>query len=45
MTEAYVTFKGSTAGVVDAFYPKQALADAGASDDDSNSSAGQADHP
>ena len=34
MTEAYLTFKGSTAGVVDAFYPKQALADAGASDDD-----------
>ena len=30
MAEAYLTFKGTTAGVVDAFYPKQALADAGA---------------
>jgi hypothetical protein len=34
MAEAYLTFKGTTAGVVDAFYPKQALADAGATDDD-----------
>ena len=34
MAEAYLTFKGTTAGVVDAFYPKQALADAGATGDD-----------
>ena len=34
MAEAFLTFKGTTAGVVDAFYPKQALADAGAADDD-----------
>ena len=34
MAEAYLTFKGTTAGVVDAFYPKQALADAGAMDSD-----------
>ena len=30
MVQAYVTFKGTTKGIVDAFYPKQALADAGA---------------
>ena len=24
MAEAFLTFKGTTAGVVDAFYPKQA---------------------
>ena len=29
MAEAFLTFKGTTAGVVDAFYSKQALADAG----------------
>ena len=34
MAEAFLTFKGTTAGVVDAFYEKQALADAGAADDD-----------
>ena len=34
MAEGYLTFKGTTAGVVDAFYSKQALADAGATDDD-----------
>ena len=34
MAEAYLTFKGTTAGVVDAFYPKQVLADAGATADD-----------
>ena len=32
MAEAYLTFKGTTAGIVDAFYEKQALADAGATD-------------
>ena len=34
MTDVYLTFKGTTTGVVDAFYEKQALADAGATDDD-----------
>ena len=34
MAEAYLTFKGTTAGIVDAFYPTQALADAGATDTD-----------
>ena len=30
MAKAYLTFKGTSEGVVDAFYPTQALADAGA---------------
>ena len=34
MAEAYLTFKGTTAGVVDAFYEKQAQADAGATESD-----------
>ena len=34
MAEAYIVFKGTTAGVVDAFYEKQELADAGATQDD-----------
>ena len=34
MAEAYLTFKGTTAGIADAFYPTQALADAGAVDAD-----------
>ena len=34
MAEGYLVFKGTTVGVVDAFYQKQSLADAGASDDD-----------
>ena len=34
MADVFVTFKGTTTGVVDAFYEKQSLADAGASDDD-----------
>ena len=34
MAEAYFTFKGATEGITDAFYPTQALADAGATDSD-----------
>ena len=34
MAKVFLTFKGTTTGVVDAFYPTQALADAGASDSD-----------
>ena len=34
MADVYLTFKGTTAGVVDAFYEKQALADAGSTDSD-----------
>ena len=34
MGEMYLTFKGTTTGIVDAFYPTQAMADAGATDDD-----------
>ena len=34
MAEAYVTFKGTTTGLSDAFYPTQALADARATDAD-----------
>ena len=34
MAEVYLTFKGTTAGIIDAYYPTQALADAGAVDAD-----------
>ena len=34
MAKGYLTFKGTTTGIVDAFYPEQTLADAGASEAD-----------